>query len=86
MQTEDITMTGNWKRVADGPGLVTVSHRGGFEWRIQPAAWVADQSMVGHLCGSTDEKSMSLEAGESLWLRASSRLAAQVTAENPVLA
>lgn len=86
MQTEDIAMTGSWRRVADGPGIATVSHRGGLEWRIQSAAWAADEAAVGHPLTGSEKESVSLETGESMWVRASSRQAAQVTADVPVLA
>lgn len=85
MQTVNIPMTGAGLRVADGAGDVTFRPaRAGAEWVVQPAAWVADASMVGHatLDGNV---SMRLIAGESLWVRGPSTGVAVITADTPVV-
>lgn len=85
MDTKNYSLTGNWLRIADGAGDVTFRPTTvGVEWVIKPTAWVPVDAFRGHCGYNTENTSLRLIAGESVWVRGTTQGLVVVTAQNPV--
>lgn len=69
--------------VASGAGEANISCSIGCEWVIHSNAWVVDNTEVGHPCPAGTTQSMSLAAGETLFVRMRSTGELTLTATNP---
>ena len=77
--TENISMTGEWQKVA-GPGNVTISSNG-IEWAVKATDWTAVDALEGHPIGK-ECVSMLLATGQYLWVRGNYALNLSITADD----
>jgi len=84
METQVVSYPGpGFFAVASGPGDATFSCDIGCDWEVHPLAWTVDNTKRGHPCPQGTSQSITLDTGETLFVRFRSTGKLTLTATNP---